>query len=69
MEEEFHARMKDWKMEISLNPNFLIITTFYKLKCMKICLACIGYYMYIYNEPLMIVIALVLALVEKPTTT
>ena len=69
MEEEFHARMKDLKREISSNPILLIITTFYKLKCMRICLACIGYYMYIYNEPLMIVIASVLALVEKPTTT
>ena len=49
----------------SLNPNLLIITTFYKLKCMRICLACIGYYMCIYNEPLMIIIALVLALVEN----
>ena len=65
MEEEFHAKMRDLKREISLNPNLLIITTFYKLKCMKICLACIGYYMYIYNEPLMIIIALVLALVEN----
>ena len=36
---------------------------------MRICFACIGYYMYIYNEPLMIDIALVLALVGKPTTT
>ena len=41
---------------------------------MRICPTCIGYYMlarivYIYNEPLMIIIALVLALVGKPTTT
>ena len=34
---------------------------------MRIFFACIGHYMYIYNEPLMIVIALVLALVEKKT--
>ena len=42
------------------------------MKCMRICLACMGYYMLVrivriihYNEPLMIIIALVLGLVEK----
>ena len=46
------------------------------MKCMSICFACIGYYMLVrivriirYNESLMIIIALVLELVEKPTTT
>ena len=47
------------------------------MKCRRICIACIGYCMlvkilgiiYIYNVPLMIIIVLMLALVDKPTMT
>ena len=68
VEEDFHARMWDLKREVSLNPISLIITTFHKF--LRVCFAYIGYWgLYIYNEPLMMINALMLALVEKPTTT
>ena len=58
--------MRDLKRENSLNPVLLITSFIHEIyedmpSMHKI--------LHVYNEPLMIIIALMLALVEKPTTT
>ena len=56
--------MRDLKREISLNPVLLIMITSF-IHEMYEDMPCMHKILYIYNDPLMIIIALVLELVEN----
>ena len=60
VEKKFHEKMRDLKGKFSLDPILLIITTFPKFYAWNVW----GYVLY---EPLMIIIALMLASMEKKT--
>ena len=60
--------MRDLKRENSLNPILLIMITSF-IHEMYEDMPCMHKILHVYNEPLMIIIALMLALVEKPTMT